>query len=200
MLRVGLTGGIGSGKTTVADLFAAHGIPVIDTDVIARQVVAPGSALLPQLSKRFGKDILAADGSLDRGRLRKRVFADKARLNELEQLLHPAIKAEVLAQTSTLNSPYCIIVVPLLLEKGWQEMVDRVLVVDCPESLQAERTLQRDTITAEEVRAIIATQTTREIRLAAADDVIHNDGDLNKLQQQVEQLHSHYLKLAQQSR
>lgn len=197
MLRIGLTGGIGSGKSTVADLFAAHGVPVIDTDVIARQLVAPGSALLPQLRDCFGENILAADGSLDRARLRKTVFADPGKLQQLEHLLHPAIHAEVLAQISGLNSRYCMVVIPLLLEKGWQSLVDRILLVDCPEALQVDRTTRRDTITADEVRAIMATQSTRELRLAAADDVIHNDGDMTRLQQQVDQLHPYYLELAQ---
>jgi len=199
MLRIGLTGGIGSGKSTVAELFSAHGVPLIDTDVIARQLVTPDSVLLPRLHELFGKDILAADGSLDRAKLRHLVFSDTAKLQQLEQLLHPAIHAEVLTQLSALKTAYCIVVIPLLVEKGWQTLVDRILVVDCPEALQISRTTQRDTITADEVRAIIATQTTREMRLAAADDVIHNDGDLNRLQLQVDQLHQYYLELAQQT-
>lgn len=196
MLRIGLTGGIGSGKTTVTGLFAARGVAIIDTDHIARDIVAPGSALIGQLGQLFGAEIITADGALDRSRLRKVVFNDALKREQLEGLMHPLIRTRTLEQIALANSPYCIVVVPLLLEKGWQSLVDRILVVDTSPQIQLARTQQRDRLSAEEVRAIIAVQISREKRLAAADDIIVNDAGMEKLVLQVEQLHQKYLQLA----
>jgi dephospho-CoA kinase len=196
MLRIGLTGGIGSGKTTVTGLFAARGVAIIDTDHIARDIVAPGSALIGQLGQLFGAEIITADGALDRSRLRKVVFNDALKREQLEGLMHPLIRTRTLEQIALATSPYCIVVVPLLLEKGWQSLVDRILVVDTSPQIQLARTQQRDRLSAEEVRAIIAVQISREKRLAAADDIIVNDAGMEKLVLQVEQLHQKYLQLA----
>ncbi len=196
MLRVGLTGGIGCGKSTVARFFADAGVPVIDTDVIAREVVAPGSPLLTKVAERFGKEFLQPDGTLDRSRLRLQVFTDPAKREQLESLLHPAIRDEMVRRADTLQKPYAVLVIPLLVEKGWQKLVDRVLVVDCPTSLQLQRTMTRDDMDNSQAQAILASQASREERLAAADDVLTNDGTLDKLRQQVQDLHRLYLRLA----
>jgi dephospho-CoA kinase len=196
MLIIGLTGGIGCGKSTVAKLFAALGIPVIDTDLIARDLVEPGQPALAEITARFGTDMLDARGRLDRGRLRQRVFTDAAERRALEAILHPRIRAESLKRIAELRTPYCILCVPLLVESGWTDLVDRVLVIDCPRELQIERAMARDGLSREQVEAIIASQTERERRLQAADDVIANDSDLGHVQRQVASLHKTYLTLA----
>lgn len=200
MLRVGLTGGIGSGKSTVARQFAELGVPIIDTDVIARDLVAPGRPLLTRIAEQFGADLLTADGSLDRERLRDAVFEDPDKRRQLEDLLHPAIRERMLRQADAASGPYLILVVPLLVEKGWQSLVDRVLVVDALVDDQIRRTMARDGLPEARVRSILATQASREQRLAAADDVIRNEGSLDKLLQQVQDLHRFYLQLAAQPR
>ena len=194
--RVGLTGGIASGKTTVARLFEALGVPVIDTDVLAREVVAPGEAALAQIAARFGAGVLAADGSLNRTALRAIVFADPAARADLEQLTHPAIRARLEAQSALLGGAYQLLVIPLLVETGGRTPVDRVLVVDCSEDLQIRRLQARDGVTVEQARAILAAQTSRAARLSAADDVIENEGALAPLRDAVEALHARYLALA----
>lgn len=196
MLRIGLTGGIGSGKSTVSALFAELGVPIIDTDRIAHELTAPGTSVVKRIAELFGNEVLASDGSLDRSRLRQIIFADSSRREQLEGLLHPLIHERVLQQMTELTGPYCILVIPLLLEKGWQSLVDRILVVDAPPELQFARTLQRDGRPAAEVHAIIAAQISREQRLAAADDVVVNDADQLALAAQVEALHKKYLQLA----
>ncbi len=196
MLRVGLTGGIGSGKSTVARFFAEAGVPIIDTDEIAREVVTPGSPLLHQIASTFGTDLLRPDGSLDRSRLRRQVFTDSDKREQLESLLHPAIQKEMVRQASAVQAPYALLVIPLLVEKGWQRLVDRILVVDCPESIQLARTVARDDTDESEARAILASQASREERLAVADDIVTNDGSLDKLRQQVQDLNRFYLRLA----
>jgi dephospho-CoA kinase len=196
VFRVGLTGGIASGKSTVARLFEALGIPVIDTDVLAREVVAPGEPLLAQIAARFGAGVMAADGSLDRKALRTIVFADPAARADLEQLTHPAIRARLEALSEVLGGPYQLLVIPLLVETGGRTPVDRVLVVDCSEALQIRRLQARDGATLEQAHQILAVQAKREARLAMANDVIVNEGDLGAVRDRVASLHATYLKLA----
>jgi dephospho-CoA kinase len=199
VFRIGLTGGIASGKSTVAKLFAALGVAVIDTDEIAREVVAPESPLLARIAGRFGTDILDGDGSLDRAALRTRVFADPSARADLEALTHPAILERMRAQSAAASGPYQILAIPLLVEKNAAKEVDRVLVVDCDEAVQARRLQARDGTTLAEARAILAAQASRAARLAAADDVIVNDGDLHRLRDQVEELHQRYVALSRQA-
>lgn len=200
MFRVGLTGGIASGKSTVANLFAALGVPVIDSDVIARDVVAPGTPLLAKIRETFGEDVIAPDGSLDRRRLRARVFGDSeaavAARRQLEALTHPAIRAEMEARSARAGGPYQIHAIPLLVEGGPRRHIDRVLVVDADESTQIRRLQARDGSTLAEARAILAAQADRETRLAAADDIIRNEGDIAALAAEVERLHRRYLEAA----
>ena len=193
MLKVGLTGGIGSGKTAAADMFAELGVPVIDADVIARRLVEPGSEALAEIVRAFGRDVLDAGGRLDRARLRQRIFGDDAARIRLEAILHPRIRRAVLDELERLDAPYCILVVPLLVESGWRDLVDRVLVIDAPEALQRERVARRDGIPAAEVDAMLAAQADRATRLAAANDVVLNDGDLETLRRQIEALHHKYV-------
>ena len=194
--RVGLTGGIASGKSTVAKLFAALGVPLIDTDVLAREIVAPGQPALQQIAQRFGADVLAEDGSLDRAALRTRVFADPAERKALEAITHPAIRALVEERAATAGGEYQMHVIPLLVETEGRNRVDRVLVVDCSEELQIRRLQARDGVTIDQTRAILAAQVTRAARLSAADDVIANEGELGALRNAVETLHASYLSLA----
>jgi dephospho-CoA kinase len=196
MLIIGLTGGIGSGKSTVADYFAQHGIPVIDADQLARELVVPGSPALNEIIDLFGPNILLPDGSLDRHQLRQRVFADPAQKRRLEAILHPRVYTELGYRTQALRTPYCIWVVPLLLETGGTALVDRVLVVDAPESLQRQRVLRRAGMDETTLEAILSSQVNRAERLSAADDVVVNNSDLSQLQQQVTALHHRYLALA----
>jgi dephospho-CoA kinase len=195
-LRIGLTGGIASGKTLVSRQFAALGVPVIDTDELAREVVAPGSEGLAAVHARFGDGVLAADGSLDRRALRARVFADPDARRDLEAITHPRIRALVDARAAAAGGPYQVIVIPLLVESARRTTVDRVLVVDCPESLQLERLLRRDGGSREQAEAILAAQATRAQRLAVADDVIVNTGDPAAVDAEVAALHRRYLDLS----
>lgn len=195
-LRIGLTGGIASGKSAVAALFAALGVPVIDTDQIAREVVLPGSAPLAAIVERFGPEILSPGGELDRRALRRRVFTDPQARLDLDALTHPAIQALTQERSASAGGPYQIIAVPLLTEKGLQSRYDRVLVVDCDPPLQQRRLMVRDGVTADEAAAVLAAQASRQARLAIAADVIHNDGDVKRLATQVEVLHARYLELA----
>jgi len=194
-LHVGLTGGIASGKSTVARLFAARGVPVIDTDDLAREAVAPGSDGLAAVVARFGPGLLAADGSLDRRALRRIVFeseSEKAR-RDLEAITHPRIRALLTQRSSEAGGAYQIWVIPLLVEGKGRVRVDRVLLVDCPEALQIERVMQRDGSSREQAEAILAAQASRAERLSAADDVIVNDGDPARLEARVAELHQIYL-------
>lgn len=195
-MRVALTGGIASGKSTVAALFEQLGAPVIDMDRIAREVVAPGSALLATVFARFGPGVRASDGSLDRRALRELVFRDADARRELEALLHPAIQARAAERAAEVTAPYFITVIPLLAETGSAADYDRVLVVDCDESLQRERLAARDGGDASLVDAALAAQAPRAARLALASEVIHNAGTLAELGSQVRELHTLYLRLA----
>ncbi|MGH8195158.1 MAG: dephospho-CoA kinase [Woeseiaceae bacterium] len=194
--RIGLTGGIASGKTTVADLFAAKGMPVIDTDAIAREVVRPGRPALDAIVRLFGKDILDEKGRLRRRRLRELVFADDGMRDALEAELHPRIRDETVARTRVAGGPYQVIVVPLLAESPMQAMMDRILVVDCSEEVQLKRLLDRDAEDEQQARRMIDAQASRQERLAIADDVIDNNGTLDAMARQVDELHRSYLRLA----
>jgi dephospho-CoA kinase len=196
ILHIGLTGGIASGKSTVARLFGALGVPIIDTDQIAREVVEPGQPPLERLVERFGKGILTPDGHLDRPKLREIVFSDPKARTDLEALTHPAIGTAVEALSAAAGGPYQILVIPLLVEKGLGTRVERVLVVDCPQELQIQRLQVRDGSTLEQAQAILNAQTSRAARLKAAHDVIRNESDIASLRDQVSALHRRYLELA----
>ncbi|MFL9901837.1 dephospho-CoA kinase [Paraburkholderia fungorum] len=198
MFAVGLTGGIGSGKSTVADLFAAHGVPLVDTDLIAHRITAPHGVAMPQIAAEFGDAFVAADGSLDRARMRTLVFSDDGARKRLESITHPLIRAETEREWNEAQGPYVIVVVPLLVESGsWKTRVNRVLTVDCSVDTQISRVMSRNGFSREQVLAIIARQATREARLAAADDVIDNDNaPLDALKAQVDAQHRAYLSLA----
>jgi len=194
--RVGLTGGIASGKSTAAKFFGALGVPIIDTDQLARDVVEPGQPPLERLVERFGPGILTEDGHLDRPALRNIVFSDPKARADLEALTHPAIGAAVEAKSTELGGIYQILVLPLLVEKNLGSQLNRVLVVDCDEELQIRRLQSRDGSTLEQARAILNAQASRTSRLKAAHDVIKNEGDMSAVRDQVEQLHARYLELA----
>ncbi len=194
--RVALTGGIASGKTTVANLFAALGVPLIDTDVIAREVVEPGQPALAAVVAAFGPDILDTDGRLDRRRMRERIFADPAAKRQLEAILHPAIRAEMERQSRAAGGAYQVLVIPLLTEGGRRDHVDRVLLVDVPEALQVERLMWRDGVSREQAQASLNAQATRAERLAMADDIVRNTGRVDDLRERVTELHEKYLALA----
>jgi dephospho-CoA kinase len=196
-LVVGLTGGIGSGKSAAADAFGKLGATVVDTDAIAHELTGPGGAAIPEVKRLFGDALVDAAGAMDRKRMRELVFADSEKKRRLEALLHPMIRAESERRIAAAPGPYVVHVVPLLVESpGFRERYPRVLVVDCPEALQVARVRQRSGLAEEEIRRIIATQIQRESRLAAADDVIDNSGSIAALQQQVLRLHEKYLALA----
>jgi dephospho-CoA kinase len=197
--RVGLTGGIASGKSTAAKFFGALGVPIIDTDQLARDVVEPGQPPLERLVERFGPSILTEDGHLDRPALRNIVFSDPKARADLEALTHPAINAATEARSAEAGGIYQVLVIPLLVEKSLGSQLDRVVVVDCDEELQIRRLQARDGSTLEQARAILNVQTSRAARLKAAHDVIKNEGDMSAVRDQVEKLHSHYLELAQQA-
>ncbi len=198
-LRVGLTGGIASGKSTAAKFFGALGVPIIDTDQLARDVVEPGQPPLERLVERFGPTILTPDGHLDRPALRNIVFSDPKARADLEALTHPAIGAAVEQRSAEAGGVYQILVIPLLVEKNLGAQLDRVLVVDCDEELQIRRLQARDGSTLEQARAILNAQASRATRLKAAHDVIKNEGDMSTVRDQVEKLHARYLELAKQA-
>jgi dephospho-CoA kinase len=193
---VGISGGIGSGKTTVTDLFATFGIEVIDADVIARDVVAPQTPALKAIVDKFGQSVLDQSGRLNRAELRNLVFSDSVIKDWINQLLHPAIRHQMLLQTQQAQSLYCLLSVPLLVENKLYQQVDRVVIVDVDEQTQLQRTLLRDKTNAQQIRAIMSAQATRQQRLFVADDVIDNNGKADNLAKQVAQLHSQYLQLA----
>ena len=192
-LVIGITGGIGSGKTTVANLFARLGVPVIDADDLARQAVARGEPGHEEIVNHFGSEILDAAGELDRRMMREHVFSDPEKRERVEAIVHPRVYAEIKRQLGDLDCPYAIVVVPLLVETGGRDIVDRILVVDSPEELQIARTLRRDGTTREGVEKILAAQADRRSRLAAADDVIENAASEPALEDEVARLHHRYL-------
>jgi len=193
---VGLTGGIGSGKSTVSDLFAALGVDIIDTDEISRALTSSGQPALDTIQERFGPDLVAADGALDRVRMRTLAFSDPSARQALQDILHPLIREEVQNRLSSTKGAYSIVVVPLLVESRGYKFADRILVVDCSEEQQVERVMQRSGLAKDQVMAIMRTQSRREERLAAADDVIVNDAGIAELHERVAQLHEMYLTLA----
>ncbi|ANE53857.1 dephospho-CoA kinase [Methylomonas sp. DH-1] len=196
MLKIGLTGGIGCGKTTVCRLFAELGVPVVDADLIARSLVEPGQPALQAIVQAFGTEILQADGSLDRAKLRQAIFSDPEQRRRLDGIMHPRVYARIAADVAALQAAYCLIAVPLLLESKNPYAVDRILVVDCPQSAQIERVVARDKLSAEQTQAIVASQMPRPQRLARADDVIDNSAGPEQLAEQVKSLHNSYIFLA----
>lgn len=193
---VALTGGIGSGKTTVANAFARHGATLVDADVIARQVVEPGTPALTAIAERFGNEMLLPDGALNRAALRQRIFSHPDDKTWLNQLLHPLIHRETQRQLAQATSPYALWVVPLLVENGLQDRADRVLVIDVDAETQLARTIARDGVSREQAQSILAAQATRRQRLAVADDIIDNSGAAQRIEPQVAALHRRYLELA----
>ena len=199
MYVVAITGGIGSGKTTVANQFAALGIEVVDADLIAREVVAPGTPALAAIVNHFGAEMLTEQGLLDRRALRERIFSDPAAKSWLNALLHPIIRSEMLRQCAAVSSPYCLLVVPLLVENRLTELADRVLVIDVDEATQIERTCHRDGVSREQAQAILASQASRSERLAMADDVLDNQsGTTETIRERILALHETYLAFASQ--
>lgn len=198
MLVIGVTGGIGSGKSTVTQRFEQLGVPVIDTDVIARQVVAPGLPAHKEVIEQFGKDYVTDAGTLDRAKLRQAVFSDPSQRKRLESILHPRIFRQMQAQLARADADYCLIVVPLLAESAREYPLDRVLVVDVPPAEQASRVARRDQQAEADVERIIASQASREKRLAIANDVIDNSGTVEELRKKVDDLHERYSLLARQ--
>ncbi len=201
MLIIGLTGGIGSGKTTVSQYFERHGVPVIDADQLTRELVAPGQPALKEIARQLGADLLSADGELDRPQLRKRIFTHPEQRQILETILHPLAREAALQQLTTLHEnahppAYVILSVPLLIESGWADLVQRILVVDATPTQQQQRASQRDGLSTTQINAIIHSQIDRNTRLTTADDIIHNDTDLLALQAQVAALHQRYQQLA----
>lgn len=200
MLKIGLTGGIASGKTAVSDHFARLGVPIIDTDQISRELVEPGKPALAEIQKQLGDRFLSADGNLNRKLLRGHIFSNDTARRTLEDILHPAIRNEVEHRLSRIQTePYAIVVVPLLTENGLTTMVDRVLLVDSPETLQIRRVCDRDQISEQQATLILAAQASRADRKAIADDIIENSGDFQALHKQVEERHEQYLTLASSS-
>lgn len=197
MLRIGLTGGIASGKSTVAQLFAGLGADIVDTDRIAREIVAPGSPAMAAIIETFGGDVIDDHGRLDRRRMRRIVFDDADRRRQLEAILHPKIRQEALARAAASEGPYVIFVVPLLFETGFDGLVARTLVTDCPVAVQIERLVARDRIDADTAARMIAAQMDRDERLARADDVIDTGAALETTRALVGKLHDRYLKLAE---
>jgi dephospho-CoA kinase len=195
---VGLTGGIGSGKSLVAELFGRLGATIVDTDAISHGLTVPHGPAMAAIADAFGPGFVAADGALDRARMRALVFADPAAKSRLEAILHPMIRAAAEAGAAAATGPYVIFVVPLLVESGgWRHRVDRILVVDCPEELQVSRVIQRNGLAEEQVRAIMAAQATRSQRLAEADDIVANGADMASLEPQIASLHEKYLAISE---
>ena len=196
MLIIGLTGGIGSGKSTVTSLFETLGVPVIDADIISRQLVEPGPEALTEIAKKFGPAIITPEGRLNRRQLREIIFSSPRQRKQLEEVLHPRILAQMQRQAEQLETPYCIFSIPLLLEAKQQDAVDRVLVIDAADETRRLRIKNRDHLTDHQIDAILKTQLERHERLANADEIITNNGDIETLRQQVEALHQYYQAMA----
>lgn len=196
MLVVGLTGGIGSGKSVVTDIFARYGVPIIDTDLIARELVQPGKPALEAIAKQFGPQCISTNGHLNRAHLRKMVFADPNLRKRLEGILHPRIKTAVRERLKALSGRYCIVVIPLLVETGMSDVAHRILVVDAPESVQIDRVMARDHVDRAQAQQTLAAQATREQRLAIADDTVFNAGSTDDLEREISALHEKFLALA----
>lgn len=196
-LIIGLTGGIGSGKSTIAGFFAELGITIVDADRLAHELVSPDQPAFADIVAAFGSRSVAADGTLDRAFLRQRIYSNTEDKQKLESILHPRIRARMEALLQAASGPYCVAVIPLLLEAGQTDMVDRVLVVDIAETLQRRRVGERDELSDDAIADIMSSQVDRATRLSAADDTISNDGDLDALRNQVTALHARYLKIAQ---
>lgn len=196
VFTVVLTGGIASGKTAVSDCFSRMGVPVIDTDRIARQVVEPGQPALKLISELFGPDYLDTGGRLDRRKMREAIFSNPAMKSRLEGILHPRIAEKVIEQVSEVEAPYCLLVIPLYAESRAYDWINRVLVVDVSEEIQLERVMARDQISREQAQSILDAQSTRQQRIALADDIIDNSGDLNELEAKVKNLHEYYISFA----
>lgn len=196
MLRIGLTGGIGAGKSEAANLFSELGVPVIDADRIARELVEPGTEAYEEVVATFGKDIVSADGSLDRKQLGDLVFHDPKQRKRLEAILHPRVRDAIVREVQTLSAAYCVIVVPLLIESGMQDLVHRILVVSAPRGTRARRVMNRDAIGADQAQSIMDAQADDALRLGEADDVLDNTGNLEELRQSILALHRRYEQLA----
>ena len=199
-LAIGLTGGIASGKSTVAQRFTELGVPVIDADVAARAVVAPGQPGLGQVIERFGPSVVSESGALDRRALRELIFSDPDARHDLEAILHPLIRADMNRSAAAAAGPYVVMAIPLLVEGASRDRVDRILVVDVDEDVQLRRVMARDQCSLEQARAILASQARRSARLAVADDVLLNSGTVTDLRQSVDRLHERYLRLAEAQR
>ncbi len=197
-LRIGLTGGIGSGKTTASDYFAALGVPIIDTDILSRELVVPGESGLQEIVKLFGDQVLDPDGQLNRDAVRELVFSDTTKRLQLEDILHPRIRDLALERALQAKTPYCLIVIPLLVETRYPIELDRILVIDTLEGNQFEWVAERDGLDKSQIEAVLASQASREERLAVADDVVINDGNMDHFYRELDKLHVAYLELASQ--
>ncbi len=192
VLKIGLTGGIGSGKSTACEIFSELGVPIIDADIVARKVVQAGMPALQLIKEKFGEDIITKDGLLDREKARDQIFTNEIDRKKLENILHPVIYERIVHETENINSSYCIISIPLLLETEALEIIDRVLIIDVSEKLQLSRASVRDNASLNDIERIIRTQISRDNRLAAADDIINNEGDIENLRRQIHDLHEFY--------
>jgi dephospho-CoA kinase len=196
MLRIGLTGGIGCGKSTAARLFSQLGVPVLDADQIAHQLVTIGQPALQQITRAFGVDIINPDGSLNRAKLREQIFAEPSQKATLEAILHPLVYQTLRAETAKLNTPYCLICIPLLFETGITDFIDRIVVIDCPVATQIARVKSRDRLSDAHIQAVIASQVSREFRIAHTDDLVDNSDNNDRLAEQIKKLHNLYLSLS----
>jgi len=192
VLKIGLTGGIGSGKSTACEIFSELGVPIIDADIVARKVVQAGMPALQLIKEKFGEDIITKDGLLDREKARDQIFTNEIDRKKLENILHPVIYERIVHETDNIDSSYCIISIPLLLETEALEIIDRVLIIDVSEKLQLSRASVRDNASLNNIERIIRTQISRDNRLAAADDIINNEGDIENLRRQIHDLHEFY--------